>query len=101
MNWAAFVDAIGPWIDYGIDVATQPPAAAPKEEVGVKDDDKPEVAVTLQDDGGGGAALKLFIKPQVKAFLEVLRCLGTSSSVTYIEDGAIVTHSEWHLQDLP
>jgi hypothetical protein len=101
MNWAGLVDAIGPWIDYGIDVGTQPPAR-PIEEARREDkaEDQGQVAVELQDDGGG-AALKLFIKPQVKAFLEVLRCLGTSSSVTYVEDGAVVRHSEWHLQDLP
>jgi hypothetical protein len=31
--------------------------------------------------------------------LDFLKCLRTISSVTYFEDGAMVTHSEWHLVD--
>jgi hypothetical protein len=34
-----------------------------------------------------------------KAVLEFLKCLKTMSSVSYFEEGALVTHSEWHLVD--
>jgi len=40
------------------------------------------------------------VMDQVKTGLEVARCWKDCVSVTYLEDGAIVSHSEWHFQDL-
>jgi hypothetical protein len=80
LNWAGLVEAMAPWIDYGIDQAGSQPAAegAP---------------------AGGDPAATQAIKDQVRAALAFLQCLRTMSSVSYFEEGALVTHSEWRLED--
>ena len=74
-NWAGLVEAVEPWIDYGFaqDVVPEVPE---------------EAEVTLAEAREG-----------TKAVLEFLKCLRTMSSVTYFEDSALVTHSEWHVVD--
>jgi hypothetical protein len=73
VNWPALVDAAGAWIEAGVAMAGLPPTPP----------------------GPEGDVLK-----QVKVVLEVLKCFRGMSSVTYLEDGAMVTHSESVIRDL-
>lgn len=69
-DWAGFVDALTPWVDYGFDQA-----------------------------GKSGQDLDSIAK-QVRTVAEVLKCLRTVTSVTYIEGNAVVTHSEVVIRDV-
>ncbi len=81
-DWAALVDAVLPWIDYGTELAGG--NAAVNNVIG---------------DGGGLDSQTAFILDNVRASLKVLKVLRTYASVTYSEDKALVVHSEIHLQD--
>jgi hypothetical protein len=72
-NWPALVDAAGAWIEAGVAMPGLPPTPP----------------------GPEGDVLK-----QVKVVLEVLKCFRGTNSVTYHEDGAMVTHSESVIRDL-
>jgi hypothetical protein len=76
-NWAGLIGAAAAWVDYGIDQAHAGDA----------------------DVGGGAAESAKAIKAQVRVGLEFLQCLRGVSSVSYFEDDALVTHSEWHFED--
>lgn len=76
-DWAALMDALGPWVDYGADVA--------KQQAG-------------NDDGGKQVE---DVAKQVKDVLAILKCFRTYSSAAYIEGKALVTHSEAIYRDLP
>ena len=68
-----------PWIIYSIDHGGEQ-AVEELEEEGVE--------VTPEE-----------AKEGTRALFDFIRCLKTMSSVSYFEDGALVTHSEWHLVD--
>ncbi len=85
------VDAIRPWIDYGLDVAMGN-LKAEDDDAEADEDDPPEQSPMMMQMG--------FIVPQVHQFLDVATTLRSASSVTYQEDGLWVTHSETHFQDL-
>jgi hypothetical protein len=74
-NWAGLVSAVEPWIDYGYAQGAVPEVPA-------------EAEVSPAE-----------VREGTKAVLEFLKCLRTMSSVSYFEEGALVTHSEWHLVD--
>jgi hypothetical protein len=74
-NLAGFVQAIEPWIEYGSD-------HAPLEDLAEQGE------ITTQE-----------VKDGTKAILDLLKCLRTMSSVSYFENEALVTHSEWHVVD--
>jgi len=90
-NFAALVDALMPWVEYGMSLGT---------EFGVQEfDDEFEPAPEFEPEFGGPDPEK--IKEYVRTAAEVLKCFRGYSSVTYVEeDGVQVTRGEWHFQDL-
>lgn len=66
-----FMDAISPWINYSVRIAGQ-----------VGGEDNPEARVGAQ-----------MVAGNVIPIIEFLKCCGEYMSVTYLEEGAIVTHS--------
>jgi hypothetical protein len=85
-QFAKLIDAIRPWIDYGVGVATGrilPDGAEP--------DPDAEQALLLP--------LGL-IMPQVDQLLEVFTTFRSQTSITYREDGVWVTQTEMHIKDL-
>jgi hypothetical protein len=74
LNWPALMDAIYPWVDYGVGIA----------------------AARGGDDGNGQ---KETMK-QVKEFIDILKCFRSYSSATYVEGKALVTHGQTVWQDL-
>lgn len=89
-NFAALIDALSPWIDYGFDMAGGLQIA----DEGA--DDLGEAGLVLQADAG---TMK-FIKEQVAVVLDVLKCFRGGTSATYLEGKALVTQFEWQFQDL-
>lgn len=75
------LDAIGPWVDYGFEIA-----AKKAQEQG----DDPQAATMPAG----------FILPQVHQLLEVVAAIQSYTSVTYVEDDVWVTHSELHVVDV-
>jgi hypothetical protein len=71
-NWPALVDALEPWINYGIEQQMED----------AEDDDVKK------------------IEDQVETGLEILRCFRGCVSTTYFENKAVVTHRESTWQDL-
>jgi len=81
LNWAGLIDAVNPWIDYGLDRMDTP---------------HPD----LGEAAAAEVAARQAVKDKVSRGLAFLRCLRTMSSVSYFEEGALlVTHSEWRLED--
>ena len=76
-NWAGLVSATEPWIDYGFAQGAVPEVPE-------------EAELTSQE-----------VREGTQAVLEFIKCLRTMSSVSYLEEGALVTHSEWHVVDRP
>jgi hypothetical protein len=76
---AKFVSALEPWIIYSIDHGGEQLSEELAEE---------EVELTPEE-----------TKEGTRALFDFIRCLKSMSSVSYFEDGAMVTHSEWHLVD--
>jgi hypothetical protein len=72
VSWAGLIDTIVPWVEYGVDMA-------------------PGTGVLNKDD----------ILKQVKGAFESLKAFRSSTSATYEEGGATVTHSETIIRDLP
>jgi hypothetical protein len=91
---ADVVEAIGPWIDYGFDVATGKLKLETEEddESGADDEENSQQAAIAMQVG--------MVLPQVQQFLEVFTVIKSISFVTYEDDGVWVTHSETHLEDL-
>jgi hypothetical protein len=86
---AKLIDAVRPWIDYGVDVAMGKLKVK-------KDGDEDEAPAEANP-----AMLQMgFIVPQIHQFLDVASVLRSATSMTYEEDGVWVTHSESHIQDL-
>jgi hypothetical protein len=76
-NWPGVVDAVAPWVEYATNRA-------------------------LDDQLGPGAPPKARedVLKQVRTVLDVLRCWRGATAATYLEDGALVTHSESVYRDL-
>jgi hypothetical protein len=79
VDFAGLVQAARPWVE---DVAL------------------PEVLREVPEEGPPGLTRKE-VPEQVRTVLEVLQCLRGMTSATYVEDGAVVTHSETVFRDLP
>jgi hypothetical protein len=77
-NWAGFVDAVGPWVMYGLELA------------------KVERALP---GGGDEKKAREEIFKQVRTVLDVLKCIRVSTSATYLEQGVLITHSETVVRD--
>jgi hypothetical protein len=69
-NWPVFVDAVRPWVLFGVEQAQ------------------------LEKQMPGQDVLK-----QVRTVLDVLKVFRMSTSATYIESGALITHSETVIRD--
>jgi hypothetical protein len=81
LDWPAFVDAIAPWVEFGVMAVTIVPA-----------DDK---------DGPKKVKEKVAeIMKQAKVGFEVLKCFKGATSATFLEDGKLVTHTELIVKDL-
>jgi hypothetical protein len=85
-QFAKLIDAIRPWIDYGVGVATG--RITPD---GIEPDPEAQQAIMLQ--------LGL-IMPQVNQILDVLTTFRSQTSITYREDNVWVTQTEMHTKDL-
>ena len=91
-DFAGLLDALAPWMDYGVDqrdaieaaarVAAEAAGQPPEEE------ETPQPKASPEE-----------VKANTRFVLDFLKCLRTMSSVSYYEDEALVTHSEWHLVD--
>jgi hypothetical protein len=93
VEYAKFIEATRPWIDYGLDVAMgklRPEKSSDED----SDEEKPAP-------GPSSAALQLsFFVPQLQQFLEVATALRSTTTMTYAENGLWVTRSETHIEDL-
>ncbi len=82
-NFAAFVDGVEPWIEYGVAQYFASQAVS-------TEGDFVQFEEPTMDEVIG----------QVRATAEVLKCFRGYSSVTYLEDEATVTHFDYHFEDL-
>jgi len=74
----AFVDAITPWVMFGL-------RQAPLEK--------------LAPGGGDEKTARENVLKQVRTVLDVLKVFRVSTSVSYVEDGVLITHSETVVRD--
>jgi hypothetical protein len=81
VNCAEVVNAVGPWVEYGIQQGYRRQRAEGAERGG--------------DDAGAADVLA-----QVRTVLEVLKVFRSYSSITYFEGGALVTHRETVIRDV-
>jgi hypothetical protein len=96
IEFAKSIDAIRPWINYGLDIATgklRPHKAKGEEESDDSDSKPPEAQTPMMLQMG-------MIIPQVQQFLDVASAMKSATSVSYEENGMWVTHSETHIEDL-
>ncbi len=93
IEFAKMINAIRPWVDYGVDVASGKLKVHKHKGDDDDDNDKPaeQNPITLQMG---------FVVPQVQQFLEVLTAFRSFSAISYEENGVWVMHSETHIQDL-
>ena len=75
-NFPAFIDVLGPWTEFGIEKAQEASA------------------------GQANPDMIKMIKEQLKVVFDVLKVFRGSTSSTYIEGDAIVTHSESVVRDI-
>ncbi|HEX5472696.1 MAG TPA: hypothetical protein VFW73_12470 [Lacipirellulaceae bacterium] len=93
VEFAKFIDALRPWIDYGVDVATG--KLKVHKEGNAEEGDQQPTPEQSQKMMMLGAVV-----PQIQQFLDVATVFRSVTSVTYEEGGQWVTHSETHIQDL-
>jgi hypothetical protein len=79
LNWPAFVDTIQPWVEFAIQ----------------------NFALLPADDPEGGKKMVEGILKQVRVGMKVLKCFKGLSSVSYVEEDALVSHREMVFKDLP
>ena len=87
-QFAKVLDAVKPWIDYGVGVATGRIVA----DGAVADPDNAMQQAIMMQAG--------LIIPQVNQLLDVMKAVRSHTSLTYRENDVWVTHSELHLKDL-
>jgi hypothetical protein len=76
-DWPALVNTLSPWVQIAGQLAAQ-----------------------QQPEGANAVPNLKEILPQIETFLEVAKCFRTYTSSTYVEDKALVTHSEVVVKDL-
>jgi hypothetical protein len=76
-NWPVFVDAIRPWVLFGVEQAHLEKLMPGEDEKKASED----------------------ILKQVRTVLDVLKVFRLSTSATYIENGVLITHSEMVIRD--
>ena len=74
LNWTALIDALTPWVSYGLDQAME---------------------------SAGDNPLLAGARDQIGTALKVLRCFHGVTAVTYREEGVWVAHFESRFEDLP
>jgi len=114
-NFAGMLDAVQPWTEYGLQVLTQineAEAEAVIEDAATEGAEAEDAADEFEEEaieeGGIGDLIEnkaVFeniaqAKEHLQFAFDALRCFQGGSSVTYEEDGALVTHSELRFQDL-
>jgi hypothetical protein len=82
-NWPVFIDAVTPWVEYGITM--------------IPDD---EIRLPLGGDNATGKNAKEELLREARVVLEVLKCFHGWTSLTYREGDAWVTHSESVYKDV-
>ncbi len=105
-NWPAFIDAVTPWVEYAVKLkmpeAEEQAQAGDGEskvvQAGAQDDDA-DGKPADDADANGGTDLKSILE-QIHTGAEILKCFRGYSSVSYIEEGKLVTHFESVFQDL-
>jgi hypothetical protein len=80
LNWPGLIDALTPWVEYGARPVLSQITGLPA------DEDNKAMTELVQ---------------QVRTVLEVLKCFRGRTSVSYFEEGVLVTHAEAVFQDLP
>ncbi len=97
-NCAGLIDAVMPWVEYGIDqLPTDVPIEALDDvegdaaEPGAEEGEAKQVDPVLQPED---------LKRQFARMMEMIKCFRGSSSVTFVEGKSLVTHYEWHFEDL-
>lgn len=85
-NNAALVDAVLPWVEYGVNIG-------PALEIQATDEAAFQPG---PDEFGGGPDVMEY----VRFGADVLKCFRGYSSVTYTDGDVQVTRGEWHFQDL-
>ncbi len=88
-EFARMIDAVKPWVTYGGAIATG--------QIRLNDEEEPEEQSQEQAAAMMTAGM---ILPQIDQFLDVATAMRSVSSMMYHEDGAWVTHSEAHFQDV-
>jgi len=78
VNIEGFFEAIVPWVEYGFTIAEQQQGNQPN----------------------GGNPMMLGIKSQISTAFSVLKCLGSASSSTRIDDEVAIMHFEWRIHDV-
>jgi hypothetical protein len=78
-NWPGFIDALSPWVVFAVEQAP-----LDKIQGGGENDKKKQREEILR---------------HVDVVLNALKAIRTSTSVTYIEEGALITHSEAVIRD--
>lgn len=76
-NVAGLLDAISPWVNYGVRIAGQ-----------AQGEDNPQARMAMQ-----------MVAGNVTPIIDLLKCFGESASVVYIEDGVVVKHSATNFND--
>jgi hypothetical protein len=84
-NWPVFVDALSPWVMFAVEQAPL--------------DQLPPAGAGAKKDGDANKNQRELVFLHVRTILDALKAIGISSSATYIEDGAMVTHSEVVIHD--
>lgn len=95
LDWAATVDALTPWIDYGIRAYSAKAAAEAGGALMAVDEDGVKKLAAAEEDSPSTKE----ILDQVHTGLEILSTLRNVTSVTFFEKGITVTHTEVHWQD--
>jgi hypothetical protein len=84
-NWPGFIDAVSPWVLFAVEQAHLEKALPASEE--------------KKDDADAQKKQHEEIMRHVRTILDALKAIRTSSSATYLENGALITHSEVVIRD--
>jgi hypothetical protein len=115
LNFVRLLEMFEPWIDYAIDhsgnipnipnLTLRPRAESPVAVADEEDPAKKKDPEKKDDDEKPEAPPPRFEPEQAKAQARIifsfLKCYRGSTSITYQEEKALVTHSEWHYEDFP
>jgi hypothetical protein len=83
-NWPAFIDTLSPWVMFAIEQTPLEKALPGGGEIKDKEDGQKKRAEIIR---------------HVRVVLDALKAIRVSTSATYLEDGALITHSEVVIRD--